>query len=161
MEPTSPPPAAPRRPLALPVLVLVLLAFVGGWWTLRARGSHDMEEALAPWAGTPLPAPDAPVEGALADLGAQVFDTKCAACHALRGEPRLGPNLEGVTQRRTYGWIQAMILAPDSMTRDDPLARTLRQGYGVQMLVAGGMDTLRTRAVLEFLRRVDAGPQGS
>jgi hypothetical protein len=48
-----------------------------------------------------------------------------------------------------------MILRPDSMTLDDPVAAALRAQYGVQMMVPGGMTPVRARAVLEFLRRAD------
>lgn len=153
-------PDRPARPGARPLawLVLACVAGLGSWWAVRALDARELEQALRPWAGAGLPAPGAPIEEGLADLGARVFDGRCQACHAVHGEPRLGPNLEGVTLRRDYAWIRAMVMAPDSMTREDPVARALLQGYRVQMLVAGGMDEAGTRAVLEFLRRVDAGP---
>ena len=55
-------------------------------------------------------------------------------------------------------WIRAMLLAPDSMTTHDPAARSLRARYEVQMMVPGGVDSLRARAIMEFLRRVDGVP---
>jgi mono/diheme cytochrome c family protein len=152
----NPSPNAGGAPRALWWLVLACAAGTAGWYALRAAASHRLDGALQPYAGAPLPRPGDPVDDALADLGASVFEGRCAACHAIRGEPKLGPNMEGVTLRRDVAWIQAMVMNPDSMTREDPIARSLRTGYGVQMLVAGGMDTARSRAVLEFLRRVDA-----
>lgn len=159
------PPHAPDQPgrggaLPLALLVAACAVGLGAWWASRASEARELERALTPWAEGTLPAPGTPIDEALADLGARVFDARCQACHAVHGEPRLGPNLEGVTLRRDYAWFRAMVMAPDSMTREDPVARALLQGYQVQMLVAGGMDAARTRAVLEFLRRVDAGPRG-
>ena len=126
------------------------------WWARRAAGADALDRALATYP-TALPAPDAPVDTALARLGADVFEARCAACHAVTGTPHVGPDLLGVTERRSLTWIRSMILRPDSMTRDDPMARDLKNAYGgLQMMVPGGMDAARTRAVVEFLRRVDA-----
>ncbi|MDP2959094.1 MAG: hypothetical protein Q8N53_21915 [Longimicrobiales bacterium] len=58
---------------------------------------------------------------------------------------------------RDPAWLRAMITRPDSMTRDDVIARALPAANGVQMQVAGGMSETATRAVIEFLRRVDGG----
>lgn len=156
------PPPTPSRYGTAPVAVLVTLLVVGLalWWIRRSQVASARDEALAGWVGAPLPAPDAPVDDSLASLGAELFRAKCAACHAVRGESPVGPELAGVTERRSPAWLQAMMLAPDSMVRDDPAAQSLKARYQVQMMVPGGIDTVGARAVLEFLRRVDAGPGG-
>ena len=138
--------------------ILLLVVGLGVWWIQRSVEARAREDALAAWAGVPLPSPGEPVDEALADLGAELFRQKCAACHVIYGESHVGPELAGVTHRRSLPWIQAMILRPDSMTGADPAARSLKARYGVQMMVPGGIDTVETRAVLEFLRRVDGPP---
>lgn len=145
---------ASRAPLLLAAACVVA---VGAWWMGQAREHRALSDALAPYASTPLPAPGDPVDDGLADLGARVFDAKCAGCHHMSGEPRLGPNLAGITLAREATWLAAMIQRPDSMTAHDPIARSLLEHYGVQMLVAGGMDPVETRAVMEFMRRADLG----
>lgn len=154
-------PTPPRYGTA-PVAVLTTLLVVAltVWWVQRSATERAREDRLESWAGAPLPAPADPVDSALAAVGAQLFREKCSACHVIYGEGHVGPDLAGVTHRRTPGWIQSMILAPDSMIRVDPAARSLKVRYGVQMMVPGGMDTLEARAVLEFLRRVDGPPPG-
>lgn len=127
------------------------------WWMAQAREHDALADALAPYASAPLPTDHDPVDDALADLGARVFDAKCAGCHHMSGEPRMGPNLAGITLAREPAWLAAMIQRPDSMTAHDPIARALLEHHGVQMLVAGGMDAAETRAVLEFMRRADLG----
>lgn len=129
---------------------------VGAWGVGRAREHRAISGALAAYASASLPTPGDPVDDALADLGARVFDAKCAGCHHMSGEPRMGPNLAGVTLAREAAWLAAMIQRPDSMTRHDPIARSLLEHYGVQMLVAGGMDGAETVAVMEFMRRADS-----
>jgi len=136
------------------------VAVLAAWWLMRSAERRALAEDLVPYAAAQLPAADAPVDAALADLGARVFETRCAACHALTGAQKLGPNLQGVTNARDLAWIRSMVLAPDSMTRADPIARALLDAYGVQMTVAGGMDGSAALAVIEFLRRADLGAGG-
>jgi len=96
----------------------------------------------------------------MARLGARVFRKRCAACHAITGESRAGPDLAGVTRRRDFEWIQHMILAPDSMTAHDSVAAALKARHKIQMMLPGGTSPEEARAVIEFLRRVDRGLEG-
>ena len=50
-----------------------------------------------------------------------------------------------------------MVLRPDSMTAYDPVARELKDTYQVQMLTPRSLDDAEVLALVEFLRRVDAG----
>lgn len=121
----------------------------------RAAEEQRTTKALAPWVDAPLPEWSDSIHAPLATLGETVFERHCAACHAVTGEPKIGPNLAGVTLRRDAAWIRAMVLKPDSMTREDPVAAALKQSYGVQMMVVGDIGPEHARAVIEFLRRVD------
>ncbi len=150
-------PSSSRGSWAVALLAVACVAALAAWWAVRAGERRALADALAPYETTPLPTADAPVDPVLADLGARVYEGRCAACHALTGEERLGPNLHGITNARDLGWIRRMVLAPDSMTRDDPIARSLLDAYGIPMVVAGGMDGSATLAVIEFLRRADRG----
>lgn len=139
------------------VLVLSCVLAVGVWWTRRAGADRALGDALSDYASAPLPASDDPLDPHLANLGAEVFQGRCAACHVMNGEEKLGPNLAGVTHRRALAWIRSMILRPDSMTVADPVASALKAQYGVQMMVTGTLTEAHARAVIEFLRRADAG----
>jgi len=145
-----------KGPLAAAALAVVSVVLVAAWLGIRATEGRRLSRELATWTGTPLPAPGDPVDPELASLGASAFERHCAACHAVTGEPKLGPNLAGVTLRREAAWIRAMILRPDSMTKADSVAAALKARYGVQMRVVGKVDGTGARAVIEFLRRVDA-----
>lgn len=142
------------------VAVLLSMVVLGVWWARREAADRALDAALSDYAATPLPAPGDPVDPRLADLGAEVFQARCSACHVVKGEPKLGPNLAGVTLRRELGWIRSMILRPDSMTVADPVASALKAAYGVQMMVIGSMTEVHVRAVIEFLRRADTGTGG-
>lgn len=150
-----------RRGL-LSTIALTVVSALGVLFWMAGRGAEArrLTEALAPWADAPLPARGDPVDPRLAELGATVFQRHCAACHAVTGDARIGPNLAGATLRHEPEWIRAMVLRPDSMTRDDPVASALKQAYGVQMRVVGDVGPAHARAVIEFLRRVDGQHQG-
>jgi len=154
-KPSEPPGSTPTAVVALVAAVCILL---GVWWLQRRGADGRIERAILALAPAGLPTTGGPIDPALADLGAELVRTRCSACHAVTGQMRLGPNLAGVTLRRSLPWIRSMMLRPDSMTRADPYARALRDAYGVQMKVPGTFGPTHARAVIEFLRRVDAGP---
>ncbi len=155
--PENPSPGRRRKgPLAAAALALLSVVLVVIWLVARAAEDRRLSGELAAYAGAPLPAAGDPIDPRLAALGASVFERHCAACHAVTGEGKLGPNLGGVTLRREPAWIRSMILRPDSMTQADSAAAALKARYGVQMLVVGDVDGAGARAVIEFLRRVDA-----
>ena len=57
--------------------------------------------------------------------GEKVFTAKgCNACHAW-GSRLVGPDLTGVTTRRTVPWVARMIRAPEKMIKEDPQAKKL------------------------------------
>jgi len=66
----------------------------------------------------------AALDPARASIGKEIFTTKCSACHKL-SERYVGPALAGVTTRRQPEWIMNMILNPDAMVREDPVAKGL------------------------------------
>lgn len=107
-------------------------------------------------ANAPLPALESPVDDALADAGAWYFQRNCVACHSVGGGDAVGPDLAGVTERRSLPWIEAMVRRPDSMVVADSVARDLLGRYQVPM-IDRGLDGARIRAILEFLRRADRG----
>ena len=109
------------------------------------------------WSTTVLPAPDAPVDQRMADAGAELFRRNCAACHAVGGGDVVGPDLHGVTERRSMPWLRGMIARPDSMIRVDSIAQRLLREYTIPMLNRE-LDDARVRAVIEFLRRADHPP---
>jgi mono/diheme cytochrome c family protein len=58
--------------------------------------------------------------------GQAIFQQKCAACHTIGGGKLVGPDLQGVTQRRDLAWIKKFISAPDQvLSSGDPLAQQL------------------------------------
>jgi len=64
-----------------------------------------------------------PVAAQSADEGEAVFSEKCAACHTFGGGDLVGPDLEGVSDRRDPAWLSRWIAEPDAMLAEgDPVA---------------------------------------
>ena len=72
--------------------------------------------------------------------GEAVFAEKgCNACHQF-GTKLVGPDLNGITERRTVPWVTRMIKHPDAMTKEDPVAKGLFRSHMVQMPNQGVSD---------------------
>ena len=76
---------------------------------------------------TAVPSTPEAVQGKLA------FESKCLACHSVGEGDRLGPDLLGVTERRTEEWIEEFLEDPEEMFESDPDAQALLARYQVPM----------------------------
>lgn len=66
--------------------------------------------------------------------GKAVFDQLCQGCHTIGGGKSVGPDLQGVADRRDRAWVEEFILAPDKVIASgDPVAKGLVAEYGVPM----------------------------
>lgn len=95
-----------------------------------------------------------PIDKSLADKGKQIYDSKCITCHKIE-EKLVGPPQKGVTKRRTPEWIMNMILNPEQMTKEDPVAKQLFGQYLVAMTFQNVTED-DARAILEYFRLVDS-----
>ncbi len=99
-------------------------------------------------------AADSPVDESKAAAGEKLFSTKgCTACHTF-GKKATGPDLAGVSKRRTAKWIEAQILHPDVMTKQDPISRDLFAKFMLQM-PKQGLTPDEAAAVVEFFKSKD------
>jgi mono/diheme cytochrome c family protein len=97
---------------------------------------------------------EAPEDEAGAKRGEQLFKDKgCSACHAF-GKKVTGPDLAGVTHRRTFAWLENQILHPDVMVKTDPIAHELFAKHMLQM-PNQGLTPEEAKAVIAFFRHRD------
>lgn len=115
-------------------------------WALGCGGAGDREAE----------GPHGPIDEALAAQGESLLQAKgCSACHTVGAGRLVGPDLAGVTTRRSYGFVIAMITNPDSMLASDDTAKALLGRYFTPM-TNQGVNGEEARALFEFFRRHDA-----
>ena len=117
--------------------------------------------AVSPYDSGPR-AFEAPRDKEKAEAGEKLFQTKgCSACHAF-GRKVTGPDLAGVSQRRTQLWLEHQILHPEVMTKEDPIARELFAKHSLQM-PNQKLTEDEARAVIEYFKHKDheASEKGS
>ena len=90
------------------------------------------------------------IDEAMVEKGKEIYKRNCTACHKMK-KRSVGPALDGVTVRRTPEWIMNMILNPDEMVVEDPIAKALLAEYLAPM-ANQSLKEDEARAVLEFFR---------
>lgn len=94
---------------------------------------------------------DAEIDQAMATHGADVYKKMCTACH--RPDKKfIGPAPKGVLDRRTPEWVMNMILNPDEMVKQDPLAKELLMEFNGSPMANQNLSEKDARAVLEYFR---------
>ena len=53
------------------------------------------------------------------------FESKCLACHSIGQGKKLGPDLAGVTKRRTDAWLTSWLTSPEKMLASDADAKAM------------------------------------
>ncbi len=87
----------------------------------------------------------------MAARGEAKYQAICTACH-LPNQRMIGPALSGVYERRSPEWVMNMILNPDGMLREDPIAKALLKEYNNAIMLNQNLTQEEARDVAEYLR---------
>jgi nitrite reductase (NO-forming) len=112
---------------------------------------QEIEHHNIPASQTPTD-PEA-VQGKLA------FESKCLACHSLGGGKKLGPDLAGVTKRRSESWLTRWLRAPDKMLETDADAKKMLKEYNNIPMPNQNLPEAEIRAYLKYFKWYDEGTQ--
>jgi mono/diheme cytochrome c family protein len=91
------------------------------------------------------------IDQTLATSGKGIYDQMCLACHRI-GKKFIGPPPNGILERRTPEWVMNMILNPQEMVQQDPLAKDLLQEFNGSPMSNQGLTEDQARAILEYFR---------
>ena len=94
---------------------------------------------------------NAEIDQAMATKGGEVFKKMCTACHKV-GKKFIGPAPNGILEKRTPEWIMNMILDPEGMVKNDPLAKQLLIEFNGSPMANQNLSEEEARAVLEYFR---------
>ena len=90
------------------------------------------------------------IDPSLVKKGDELFIVKCSACHKIN-KRFVGPPLIGITERRSPEWIMNMILNPDQMVKENPIAKQLLMEY-LSPMANQSLTEDEARAILEYFR---------
>lgn len=96
------------------------------------------------------------VDTVQAAAGKKLFMTKgCTACHGW-GKKLTGPDLKGVTNRRTAAWMEQQIMHPDVMTRTDPISHGLMIANNNLQMLNLHLTQSEAASLIVYFRQRDA-----
>lgn len=94
------------------------------------------------------------IDAAMATRGEELFKNLCSACHKM-DKKFVGPSLVDVTERRAPEWIMNMILNPETMIKEDPIAKKLLIESNMAVMANQNLSEEEARAILEYFRQYD------
>ncbi|MFY0643672.1 MAG: cytochrome c [Bacteroidia bacterium] len=83
-------------------------------------------------------------------VGEELFESKCSACHKV-DKQFVGPSMAGILERRSPEWVMNMILNPEQMVEEDPIAMELLAEY-LSPMANQSLTEQEARSILEFFR---------
>lgn len=90
--------------------------------------------------------------------GKRLFETICVACHTIGAGVRIGPDLQGVAERRSTEWLRRQIRDPEALRKaGDSVSIANRAKYRVSM-PALGLTEQQVEAVIAHLGAAPAAP---
>ncbi|BFP41434.1 hypothetical protein FGF1_22790 [Flavobacteriaceae bacterium GF1] len=87
----------------------------------------------------------------MAARGEAQFNAICVACHMV-DQRMIGPALKGVYERRSPEWVMNMMLNPDGMLKEDPIAKALLKEYNNAIMLNQNLSEEEARNLAEYLR---------
>ena len=93
--------------------------------------------------------------------GKQAFESKCLACHSVGEGRKLGPDLAGVSKRRSKDWIARWLKDPEKMLQADADAKALLKEFNNVPMPNQSLSDAEIRQYIKYFEWIDAQPAGS
>lgn len=90
---------------------------------------------------------------AMASEGEEIYKKMCSACHKPT-EKFIGPAPKGILERRSPEWVMNMILNPEEMIKNDPIAKQLLMEANLAPMANQHLTEEQARKVLEYSRTI-------
>lgn len=93
------------------------------------------------------------INQSMASQGEELFKSLCAACHKPT-KKFIGPAPINILERRSPEWVMNMIMNPEQMIKEDPIAiQLLKEANGAPM-ANQNVSEEQARAILEYFRTI-------
>ena len=94
---------------------------------------------------------DKEIDTELASQGKKIFDAKCTACHNVNRR-LIGPPMKGIYDRRNPAWVMNIMLNPDQMLKEDPIAIALLKEYNNIIMINQNLTIDEAKKLAEYFR---------
>lgn len=107
----------------------------------------------------------APTKMSVMSKGETLFRSRCSSCHTIAGKAqvgmhRVGPDLQGVTERRARAWLMRWLKEPDRMLAEkDPQAVALYNQYNKVAMPNLKLAPGEITELLQFIDSVSQNPE--
>ena len=86
------------------------------------------------------------------------FESKCLACHSVGQGKKLGPDIAGVTKRRTDAWLTQWLKSPEKMLETDADAKAMLKEFNNLPMPNQGLSDKEIAQYLAYFHWIDAQP---
>ncbi len=104
-----------------------------------------------------MEASNTPLEPTAA-AGKLAFESKCLACHSIGQGKKMGPDIAGVSKRRTDAWLTQWLKSPDKMLKTDPDAKAMLAEYNNIPMPNQGLSDAEITQYLAYFHWIDRQP---
>lgn len=105
-----------------------------------------------------MPATEAAPSEPDAVAGKLAFESKCLACHSVGQGRKLGPDLAGVTKRRSDAWLSKWLTAPEKMLEADADAKAMLKEFNNIPMPNQSLSDAEIRQYLRYFHWIDSHP---
>ncbi len=84
------------------------------------------------------------------------FESKCLACHTIGQGKKLGPDLAGVTKRRSDDWLAKWLKSPEKMLESDADAKAMLKEFGNIPMPNQSLSDAEIKQYIKYFRWIDA-----
>src|SRR3989441_593675 len=89
------------------------------------------------------------------------FESKCLACHSVGEGRKLGPDVAGVTKRRSDVWLTRWLKAPEKMLEADADAKAMLKEFNNLPMPNQSLSDVEIQQYIKYLHWIDARPAGA
>ena len=93
--------------------------------------------------------------------GKLAFESKCLACHSVGQGKKLGPDIAGVTKRRSDQWLARWMKAPEEMLKTDADAMAMLKEFNNVPMPNQNLSDAEIKEYIKYFHWIDAQPAGS
>jgi len=91
------------------------------------------------------------IDETMAEEGKVIFDKLCTSCHKVT-KRFIGPSPKDILKRRSPEWVMNMIMNPDVMILEDPIAKQLLMEANGAPMSNQNVSEADARKILEYFR---------